>query len=83
MRRAIEAGGSDDPQTILAASAERKRIHAAIAALPQRQRKLIVEYYFDDTSLRVLSGHMHVSPQRASQLHLLAIARLRRQLAPV
>ncbi|GAC1545685.1 MAG: hypothetical protein NVS2B17_28240 [Candidatus Velthaea sp.] len=78
----LEIGAAADPQAILCASADRTRIHAAIAALPQRQRKLIVEHYFDDKSLRLLSGDMRVSPQRASQLHLLAIRRLRRELAP-
>lgn len=79
-RLEIAAGG--DPQVIVTASAERSRIRAAVATLPHRQRKLIVDHYYDNHSLRTLSDQLGVSPQRASQLHLLAIGRLRRELTP-
>jgi RNA polymerase sigma factor for flagellar operon FliA len=78
----IELDGTGDPQTVVTAQAERKRVRAAIATLPHRQRKLIVDHYFGETSLRGLSSELGVSPQRASQLHLLAIGRLRRELTP-
>jgi len=57
-------------------------VRRAINALPRRQRQLIVDHYYRDKSLRVLSEDLSVSPQRASQLHLLAIGRLRRELIP-
>ncbi len=72
--------GIDDPAGIAIANAERARMHAAIRALPARQRALVVAHYFDDRPLRVLSDEMRVSPQRVSQLHLAAIGRMRRHL---
>lgn len=78
----LELIAPDDPQTLFDAAVDRARIFAAIAALPVRQRTLIVDHYFGDRSLRTLSADMRVSPQRASQLHLLAISRLRRELVP-
>jgi RNA polymerase sigma-B factor len=71
-----------DPAHVVVADAERGRVHAAIRALPPRQRALVLGHYFEDRSLRALSAEMRVSPQRASQLHLSAIRRMRDHLAP-
>jgi RNA polymerase sigma factor for flagellar operon FliA len=71
-----------DPARVVADAAERRRIHAAIDALPPRQRSVVVAHYFGEHPLRAIGEHMRVSPQRASQLHLLAIRRLRRDLTP-
>jgi RNA polymerase sigma factor for flagellar operon FliA len=72
---------SDDPQMVATARAERERIHAALAQLPPRQRRLVIAHYFAERSLRAMSGEMDVSPQRVSQLHLAALSRMRRALA--
>jgi RNA polymerase sigma factor (sigma-70 family) len=81
-----EAGGAPcggrDPADAVIANAQRRRIRAAIDALPQRQRAIVVAHYFRERPLRALSDEMHVSPQRVSQLHLAAIERMRRALAP-
>jgi RNA polymerase sigma factor (sigma-70 family) len=76
------ADRSADPARLVADAAERARIRAAIDALPPRQRSVVVAHYYDRHALRAIGEQMHVSPQRASQLHLLAIRRLRRELAP-
>jgi RNA polymerase sigma factor for flagellar operon FliA len=78
----FEIAVDGDPQVIISAAVDRSRIRSAIATLPHRQRKLIVDHYYGDQSLRVLGDELGVSPQRASQLHLLAIGRLRRELVP-
>lgn len=70
-----------DPAGIILGQHERARIRSAVTALPPRQRALIVAHYYEDRSLRSLSKSFTISPQRASQLHIAAIARLRKQLA--
>jgi RNA polymerase sigma factor for flagellar operon FliA len=77
----FELGAADDPQNVAADRAELRGVHAAIAALPPRERRLLVAHYFAGHSLRTLSRDMNVSPQRVSQLHLIAIERMRRGLA--
>ena len=72
---------TDDPQTLAEYRAERLRVRDAIARLPARERQLVIAHYFVERSLRALSDEMNVSPQRVSQLHLIAIARMRRGLA--
>ncbi len=66
-----------DPQIVLGLRTEHERIRAALAALPPRQRRIVVAHYYRDCSLRSLGPVLGVSPQRVSQLHLLAIERLR------
>jgi RNA polymerase sigma factor for flagellar operon FliA len=73
---------ADDPQMLAEYHAEEHRLHEAIALLPPRERRLVVAHYFAERSLRALSDEMNVSPQRVSQLHLAAITRMRRGLAP-
>ncbi len=69
-----------DPQTIMALRENRELMYGAIAALPPRQRQIVVEHYYREYSLRSLGPVMGVSPQRVSQLHLRAIRRLRGDL---
>ncbi len=73
--------GGEDPADAVIANGERRRIRAAIEALPQRQRAVVIAHYFAERPLRALSDEMRVSPQRVSQLHLAAIERMRRTLA--
>jgi RNA polymerase sigma factor for flagellar operon FliA len=70
----------DDPATIATARDERASVVAALAAIPARERELLVAHYYGERSLRALSVTMNVSPQRVSQLHLIALGRLRRRL---
>jgi RNA polymerase sigma factor for flagellar operon FliA len=72
--------GGEDPADAAIANAERRRIRAAIDALPQRQRAVVLAHYFAEQPLRALSDEMRVSPQRVSQLHVAAIEHMRRTL---
>lgn len=74
--------GGEDPAEVVVANAERERIRIAIDALPPRQREIVVAHYFTQEPLRALSDGMAISPQRVSQLHIDAIARMRRALEP-
>jgi RNA polymerase sigma factor (sigma-70 family) len=74
--------GGADPAELVMAEAERRRVREAIETLPRRQRAIVLAHYFGEQPLRALSDTMHVSPQRVSQLHVAAIQRMRRTLAP-
>jgi RNA polymerase sigma factor for flagellar operon FliA len=78
----VAPSGGADPADVILAGAERERIRAAIETLPHRLRAIVVAHYFDEQPLRALSDEMRVSPQRVSQLHVAAIQRMRRTLAP-
>jgi RNA polymerase sigma factor FliA len=69
---------ADDPARIVTRRAERAWLSALIDALPRRQREVLRLHYFNETSLRAVGKRLAISPQRASQLHTSAIAKLRR-----
>ncbi len=76
----LEPDRTGDPQAIVGERLERARIRTAIAALPARQRAIVVAHYFAERRLRSLVEPMRISPQRVSQLHLMALERLRDEL---
>lgn len=69
-----------DPAAIAADRSARATVRTALAVLPTRERELMKQHYFNGRSLRDISITLEISPQRASQLHLAAIRRLKRKL---
>ena len=69
---------SGDPARIVEHRSENARLAAKIAELPRRQRQVVLLHYFKGNSLRAVGRQLAISPQRASQLHLSALSRLRR-----
>ncbi len=76
----LQRDWSNDPALVIEARHERDVIGAAIDALPLRQRQVIHEHYFGERSLREVGRRMRISPQRASQLHIVAMRKLRKNL---
>jgi RNA polymerase sigma factor for flagellar operon FliA len=60
----------------------RRSLLAALAALPERERRLLLLHYKRGWALRRVAGELGVSESRASQLHNQALGRLRRTLSP-
>jgi RNA polymerase sigma factor (sigma-70 family) len=77
----LQLDHSADPQEIAIVRLERECMRRAIAQLPRRERSIVVAHYFGEQPLRALVGALNVSPQRVSQLHLIALRRLRAELA--
>ncbi len=77
----LQRDWSNDPALVVEARHERDAIGAAIDALPLRQRQVIDEHYFGERSLREVGRRMRISPQRASQLHIVAMRKLRKNLS--
>jgi RNA polymerase sigma factor FliA len=74
----VPSDWSGDPAQILLQRSERTALGDVINALPERQRTIVVEHYFRGHSLRSIGRRLAISPQRTSQLHIAAIARLKR-----
>jgi RNA polymerase sigma factor for flagellar operon FliA len=69
----------DDPARIVERRSESAQLAELIAGLPQRQREVVLLHYLKGNSLRSVGRRLAISPQRASQLHLSAIAKLKRE----
>jgi RNA polymerase sigma factor for flagellar operon FliA len=67
-----------DPALVVSAKCEREYLRALVDDLPERERRLILAYYYGRLSLGRISKSFEISSQRASQLHLKALARLRK-----
>jgi RNA polymerase sigma factor for flagellar operon FliA len=79
----LEPDTGSDPQVILAERADYAQVRMAVAALPPRQRAIVLQHYYRERSLRSLGKPFGVSPQRVSQLHVMAVERLRDALVGV
>ncbi len=73
----LRANWSDDPGTIVAERFERAALRGSVDRLPQRHRAVMLMHYYDGVSLRNIGIRMAISAQRASQLHVAALRRLR------
>jgi RNA polymerase sigma factor (sigma-70 family) len=70
----------DAPDTAYEKAETRERIHAAIEALPWRERKVIGLYYYGEVTMKQIGAEIGVNESRVSQLHARAIRRLRESL---
>jgi RNA polymerase sigma factor (sigma-70 family) len=55
----------------------------AIKTLPEKEKKVIVLYYYEDLTLKEIGEVLEVTESRISQLHTKAVMRLRSKLGKV
>jgi RNA polymerase sigma factor for flagellar operon FliA len=67
-----------DPATIVSSQTTVENLQGWIRSLPERHRTVLTMHYFDERSLRSVGEHLAISSQRASQLHVNALERLRK-----
>jgi RNA polymerase sigma factor for flagellar operon FliA len=72
---------SPSPDRLYEEAEVRRRVRAAIATLPPRERRVIDLYYFRDVTMKRIGAEIGVNESRVSQLHARAVQRLRRVLA--
>jgi RNA polymerase sigma factor FliA len=75
---AFEVDWTGDLARSVVVLGEGASLRAAVWGLPHRQRQVVVLHYFGEHSLRAIGRRLKISSQRASQLHIAAIERLRR-----
>ena len=71
----------DSPETYIEMEEIKQILADAIDKLPEKEKKVISLYYFNELTLKEISAIMTVSESRISQLHTKAILRLRGKLA--
>jgi len=71
---------TDRPDNIIEATELREILADAINKLPDKERKVLTLYYYEDLTIKEISAIMKVSESRISQLHTKAILRLRGKL---
>ena len=80
-----EAGNSrsaafDSPEEILERDELKKMLAQALELLTEKERKVIVLYYYEELTLKEISNILEVSESRISQLHTRALQKMRGKL---
>ncbi|MDR2403196.1 MAG: RNA polymerase sigma factor WhiG [Spirochaetaceae bacterium] len=79
----IEAPASLNPDVMVEKDEIRRVIVEAINELPDKEKKILVLYYYEDLTLKEIGQVLEVTESRVSQLHTKAILRLRSKLTNI
>jgi len=79
----IESPSSLNPDVIVEKEEIRKVIIQSIQDLPEKEKKVLVLYYYEDLTLKEIGKVLEVTESRVSQLHTRAIIRLRARLTNI
>ena len=79
----IESPSSLNPEVIIEKEVVREVIIATINELPDKERKILILYYYEDLTLRDIGRVLQVTESRVSQLHSKAIGHLRSKLTNI
>jgi RNA polymerase sigma factor for flagellar operon FliA len=79
----IESPSSLNPDVIVEKEEIRRVIAEAINELPDKEKKILVLYYYEDLTLKEIGQVLEVTESRVSQLHTKAILRLRSKLTNI
>ncbi len=79
----LEAPENMNPDVLVEKEEIREHIVEAIKKLPDKEKKVIVLYYYEDLTLKEIGAVLDVTESRVSQLHTKAIMRLRGRLGRI
>lgn len=78
----LATAGEVDPYHLCAKKEKIERLAHAVDQLPEREQQVLALYYFEELTMREIGDAMAVGESRVSQIHSLAMVRLRSLLAP-
>jgi len=79
----LEAPENMNPDVLVEKEEIKDYIIDAIKKLPEKEKKVIVLYYYEDLTLKEIGEVLEVTESRVSQLHTKAIMRLRGRLGRI
>ncbi|MCU0823472.1 MAG: RNA polymerase sigma factor WhiG [Leptospira sp.] len=79
----LESPMNMNPDNIIEKEEIKNVIVESIQSLPEKEKKVIVLYYYEDLTLKEIGEVLEVTESRISQLHTKAVARLRSKLSKV
>ncbi len=77
----LESPASLNPDVIIEKEEIKNVIVEAIKTLPEKEKRVIVLYYYEDLTLKEIGEVLEVTESRISQLHTKAVMRLRSKLS--
>lgn len=79
----IEGPSSLNPDVEVERNEMRRIIFDVISNLPEKERKIIILYHYEDATLREIGQVLGITESRVSQLHTKALLRIRAKLTNV
>jgi len=79
----IESPSSLNPDVMVVNEEIRRVIVDAINELPEKEKKILVLYYYEDLTLKDIGRVLQVTESRVSQLHTKAVLHLRSKLTNI
>lgn len=79
----IESPAKMNPENTIERESVKELIVKAINELPDKERKVLVLYYYEDLTLKEIGEVLSVTESRVSQLHTKAIIRMKAKLAEI
>lgn len=76
----IPAPHEEDPLFVCLTREFRQRVFDAVDALPERERIVLLLYYYEDLPMRAIANTLGIVESRVSQIHAVAIRALRASL---
>lgn len=73
----LPAPDSLSPLLLSAGSERRARLEKAIGQLPEKERQVLTLYYYEELTMKEVGEVLAVGESRVSQIHSMALARLR------
>ena len=70
----------DSPEEVLERDELKKKLAEALEILTEKERKVIVLYYYEELTLKEISNILEVSESRISQLHTRALQKMKGKL---
>lgn len=70
----------DEPEEVIERDELKRILVAALELLTEKERKVIVLYYYEDLTLKEISSILEVSESRTSQLHTRALQKMKTKL---
>jgi RNA polymerase sigma factor for flagellar operon FliA len=68
------------PEDVVEEAELKEKLVEALALLTEKERRVIELYYYEDLTLKEISGVLDVSESRVSQLHTKALLKMRKKL---
>ena len=72
----------DSPEENIEKEELKKELEKTLAALTEKERKVILLYYYEDLTLKEISNVLEVSESRVSQLHTRALQKMKEKMGP-
>lgn len=73
-------GGFDTPEAVIEKSELKEMLEEALELLTEKEKKVVLLYYYEDLTLKEISRVLEVSESRISQLHTRALQKMKTKM---